>query len=577
MYQSLFPSDHFAAFAFSSADILFEVDASGAILFAEGATGGLLERPGSELVGSEFASIVSEQHRKRLGNIFNALERLNRIDAVSLHLISKQGGTVPFRLSGVHVDHKGGRYYLSLRSETEMQSPRDLDIRDPASGLLEKESFSIKASERLSQAAEKGEAVDVTIVDFPGLEEMLESLGRERAKMLLRVIGEYLREQAVDTDAAGVIDRKSYSIITPGALDKKQLADGLQEEVARKVGSDVKLQITTRQVKTASEEYPLTQQDTANAILYTLNKFANERGEDFDIESLNESYEEMLDSTLEHITEFRRTLNESDFEMAFQPIVNIRSGMVHHYECLVRLNSREKFSNPFEFISFGEQSGLINEFDLAVTQKALALLHAKRKQGQKVALAINLSGRSLGSNLFLDSFLSMLRDAQSVRTSLIVEITESYKIENMEMANDFIQTLRSEGNLVCLDDFGSGESSFDYLRYLNVDFVKIDGSYVRDSMKTERGRKLLKAMANLCNSLEMTTIGEMVETEREAEFLYECGVKYGQGYLIGKPETDVKVLESYGKVTHTYSGIFNARRFKSYDEDESQPASAQIA
>lgn len=571
MHKITHPSDHFAAFAFSSADLLFELDEQATILFAEGATSVLLSRSREELAGRQMAEIIDEAHHKRLANTLNSLERLTRIDAITLTLCTKDGTPVDFRVSGLYVNHKGGRYYLSMRVEADMQSPQDLDTRDTETGLVDKETFAIKASEHLTQAAEKGEQMNLTILDFPGLKEMLDTLGEANAKLLMKVIGDYVKDQSVDGEAAGVIKRDSYSIITPGTLKEEELVEGIREEARSKVSDDLDLKVIAHTVETTSDEYPLSAQDTANAVLYTINKFANERGEAFDIHSLNESYEEMLEATIQHVCEFRRTLSEDDFVMAFQPIVNLRNGLVHHHECLVRLNNRDKFSNPFEFISFGEQSGLINEFDLAITEKAIEIIKRfKQQEGIPVMLAINLSGRSLGSNLFLDSLLSLIRDHPELRSQIMFEVTESYKIESMQMANDFIQTLRVEGHEVCLDDFGSGESSFDYLRYLHVDYVKIDGSYVRDSMKTERGRRLLKAMAGLCRTLSMKMIGEMVETKKEAEFLYECGVVYGQGYLIGKPETDETVLAHHGKVLPEFGGLFNVRRFKA--EGEASPS-----
>jgi EAL domain-containing protein (putative c-di-GMP-specific phosphodiesterase class I) len=367
-----------------------------------------------------------------------------------------------------------------------------------------------------------------------------------------------------------VIDRVSYSILTPATIDTDAIIEDLKTIARREVDLDFTLNIRTSTVSSASDEYPMSATDTANAVLYTMNKFAKQKGGDFTIQSLNESYEEMLETTLQHITEFRKTLTGQEFTLAFQPIVNIRTGAVHHHECLVRLHNSNTFKNPFEFITFGEQSGIINEFDLVIAHKVLDILEAERKAGRQTRLAINVSGKSLGSNLFLDTFLNLLREHKHLRGDLIVEITESYKIENMQMADDFVQTLRTEGSEVCLDDFGSGDSSFDYLRHLLVDFVKIDGSYVRDAMKTERGRTLLKAMANLCRHLDIQAIGEMVETEKEAEFLWECGVQYGQGYLFGKPDTDPTVLHAHGKTPATYSGIFNARRFRSDDEENAR-------
>jgi EAL domain-containing protein (putative c-di-GMP-specific phosphodiesterase class I) len=555
------PSDHFAAFAFSSADLLFEVDKNGFIVFAEGATSVLLHRERSGLTGVRLADIVTKKQHKRFYNMLDSLERLTRIDAISLNLLDENGSPVLFRVSGLYVNHRGGRYYLSLRAESELQSPQDLDTRDTQTGVMDQDTFAIKASERLAQAAEKGEAANLTILDFPGLKDMLDTLGESNAKLLMQVIGDYVKDHSVDGE--------SYSIITPGKMDKQELVAGLKQEAKTKVSESIDLDIVAHTVETESDEYPLSPQDTANAVRYTINKFASERGEGFTIHSLNESYEEMLDETLKHVVAFRRTLNEDDYEMAFQPIVSLRDGLVHHHECLVRLNSKEQFSNPFEFINFGEQSGLINEFDLAITNKAIEIIREYKTKDIPVVLAINLSGRSLGSNLFLDTLLNVLRDNEDIRPQLMFEITESFKIDSMSMANDFIKTLRDEGHEVCLDDFGSGESSFDYLRHLHVDYVKIDGSYVRDSMKTVRGRKLLRAMAGLCRQLDMKMIGEMVETKKEAEFLHECGVLYGQGYLIGKPDTDVNVLSSHGKTLSTFSGLFNIRRFQSDNESQS--------
>jgi PAS domain S-box-containing protein len=560
------PSDHFAAFAFSAADILCEVDSNGEIMFADGATHGLLGYSADELHHRLFKEIICANHHERLKNIFESLRHRARLDTVAITFISKDGEEVAFRLSGVHMPHKGERYYFSLRCEALIHTPEELESQELETGLLKKEAFAVRAGKHIAKANAQGEEVQVTIVDIPGLSDVLDTLTQEQAIQLMHSIGDYIKSKAVHKEAAGVIDRGSYSIITPGSTKKEEIINGIKG-IAQTQIKGLNLRVEATNVSTTSEEYPLSEQDLANAVLYTINRFAETKGEAFSIKTLNESYEEMLDLTLEHISSFRKTLNGDEFSIAFQPIVNLRTGIVHHHECLVRLHENKKFSNPFEFITFGEQAGLINEFDLAITEKVLQLLRDYKAQSNPVMLAINLSGRSLSSNIFIDTFLSLLRDYADVRGQLMIEITESFKIDNMTMANDFIQTLRKEGNLVCLDDFGVGESSFNYLRYLQVDFVKIDGSYVRDSMQTDRGRRLLKAMASLCRNLDMMMIGEMVETQKEAEFLYESGVQYGQGYHIGKPSTDEAILNTHGKITNNYSGLFAVRRFKEEEEE----------
>ena len=183
-------------------------------------------------------------------------------------------------------------------------------------------------------------------------------------------------------------------------------------------------------------------------------------------------------------------------------------------------------------------------------------------------VAVNLSGKSLSSSLFIDALEKILDQAGRRRPQIIIEITESSKIENIQIANAFIQRLRKAGNRVCLDDFGAGESSFDYLRNLHVDFVKIDGSYVKESLLTVRGREMLKAMSSLCKDLGMVTIGEFVEDEKAAKLLWECGVKFGQGYFLGKPDMDAEVLANCSKPTPFYGGVMHVRDFSDKNKNK---------
>ena len=122
----------------------------------------------------------------------------------------------------------------------------------------------------------------------------------------------------------------------------------------------------------------------------------------------------------------------------------------------------------------------------------------------------------------------MLKDCGDIRDELMFEVTESAKITDLESTNAFLQSLRDLGHHVCLDDFGAGAAAFQYLRALDVDYVKIDGVYVREEFTTPNGKVLLKSMASLCSDLKIQTVGEFVETEEVAQFLHQVGVNYGQ-------------------------------------------------
>jgi EAL domain-containing protein (putative c-di-GMP-specific phosphodiesterase class I) len=154
-------------------------------------------------------------------------------------------------------------------------------------------------------------------------------------------------------------------------------------------------------------------------------------------------------------------------------------------------------------------------------------------------IAINLSGRSLGNVAFVAALHDLLKSYPAQRSRLAFEITESARIGDLELTNRFIQSLRAEGHKVCLDDFGAGAAAFQYLRALEVDIVKIDGQYLRGAVEGGKSRAFLKAMAGLCRDLKIETIAEMVEDRRYLPVIEDCGIRYAQGYLFGKPEADI--------------------------------------
>ncbi|MNS76297.1 Cyclic di-GMP phosphodiesterase YfgF [compost metagenome] len=124
------------------------------------------------------------------------------------------------------------------------------------------------------------------------------------------------------------------------------------------------------------------------------------------------------------------------------------------------------------------------------------------------------------------------------RRRLIVEVTETAALADIAAANRRLSALRDAGIKVCIDDFGAGSAAFDYLRGLSVDAVKIDGAFVRDIDRDARTRTLIGHLVELCGSLGMTTIAEMIETEDAARAVQDLGVNYGQGWLFGRAEAE---------------------------------------
>jgi EAL domain-containing protein (putative c-di-GMP-specific phosphodiesterase class I)/GGDEF domain-containing protein len=560
--------DRFVAFAFASADILIELEPnSDRIVYANGAILGFLDKTPEELQGTSFFELVDEGDRDKCKDLLLILRKIQRVDKEGFSLVGRNGAPLQVTMSGFHLGNVRDNIFLSISVHRDNENAvAAIFRRDLYSGLLKKDIFIEYANEKIREAVAAGENVQITLLDFPELKAMLDSLPADVATALMSEISEYLREQSVDGDMAGIIGEGAYSVVHHHALNTQKIVDDIvtMTQRADPEGKGVSARASTIDAKPEH----LTPTDSANALLYTINKFASTQGKEFSLESLASGYQEMLQETVVRITEFKQVVQAEKFDIAYQPIVDLKNAIIHHYESLVRLKDGSQFTNPYDFITFGEQSGTIIEFDLSMLQRVIETLHLAAKKNNMPLVAVNLSGRSLSSSLFMDAVEKLLVQAGRRRPQVILEVTESAKIDDIHSANKFIQSLRAAGNRVCLDDFGAGESSFDYLRNLHVDFVKIDGSYVKESLLTMRGREMLKAMSALCKDLGMVTIGEFVEDERAAKLLWECGVKFGQGYYLGKPDMDAEVLANCSKPTPFYGGIMHVRDFSDRNKNK---------
>ena len=236
----------------------------------------------------------------------------------------------------------------------------------------------------------------------------------------------------------------------------------------------------------------------------------------------------MVKETVKRVVEVRETVSNDDIELNFQPIVDLKTGAVHHYEVLSRLKNGQ---SPFDLVCFAEQVGLIADFDLMVCRRVVAMLDAYERRG--MPLAVNLSARSMESRAFGQALIALLGRFPRMRGQLKFELTESAAITDPEPVDLLIRALRKRSYKVCLDDFGSGAAAFHYLRAFSFDYVKIDGMYVRSTGRRDHG--ILKGMAALCHELGVVSVAEMIETKVQADRLKRLGIDLGQGYFYGRP------------------------------------------
>lgn len=228
-----------------------------------------------------------------------------------------------------------------------------------------------------------------------------------------------------------------------------------------------------------------------------------------------------------------------EFEILFQPIVDINLGSIHYFEALARFQSVCGKESPYDRITSAEKVGLIGDFDLAMIRRVLGWLPTAPAVDGAPRIAVNISGQSLGSAEWVAALCALLHDNPWSRGRLMFEITETAHLGNLVAANAFVQRLRRLGYPVCLDDFGAGAANFEYLSSLEVDVVKLDGAAVQGGRAARKGGAFLKALVGVCRDLGVATVAEMIEDEATLVFVRDCGVRYVQGYLFGKPSADI--------------------------------------
>ena len=232
-----------------------------------------------------------------------------------------------------------------------------------------------------------------------------------------------------------------------------------------------------------------------------------------------------------------RAAEENRLELFFQPIVAIGSEAAPSFhELTVRLRGDDgELVPPSEFIPAAERYNVMSVIDRWVVLQAVQLLRERQRRGVPLpTLAVNLSGTSLNEQSFLDFALQNVGDAQ-IAAALCFEITETAAVTNLTDAIHFMRALQARGCRFALDDFGSGISSFLYLKTLPVDFLKIDGQFIRQIAEDRVDRSMVEAICKVGKALGIATVAESVETAAVLAELERLGVDFVQGYYLARP------------------------------------------
>jgi diguanylate cyclase (GGDEF)-like protein len=426
---------------------------------------------------------------------------------------------------------------LALRV-AELEAERALMLRlaraDSLTGLLNRAAFTDALGERLAMARAYGEPIALFAIDIDRFKHLNESLGHTGADLLLAEVGARLSADAARGELVGRLGGDEFVLATPD-VDVARRAERLMAALSqpfsiagRTVAPGVSLGVAMGP-KDTDEAGEL--QHFADRALARAKAQGGRRWSAFDAE-LRAEHERRR--TLE--TQLRRAIPAGEIEPWYQPVVDAADGRTIGVEVLARWRHPEDgLLTPAAFVPIAEELGLIGRIDEAVFEAACARAAPWVGDGLIDFVSCNVSPRDLLDPGFSRKLIGRLAQTDLPPTALTVEITETFLLQDMELARRHIERLAARGVHIALDDFGTGYSNLRALANLPIHTVKLDRSLIDDVAHSPRVSRLVSSMMHAARALDVRVVAEGVEEEAQAIILRAAGCDRMQGYWFARP------------------------------------------
>ncbi|PKQ15598.1 MAG: hypothetical protein CVT67_08730 [Actinobacteria bacterium HGW-Actinobacteria-7] len=412
---------------------------------------------------------------------------------------------------------------------------------DPLTGLYNRRHFERELQRQIDEHARMGASGAVLWFDLDHFKDINDTLGHAMGDELLRVFGEHLQSVTRAESVVARLGGDEFGMLIPHA------------SVTEALGAAARLVKGFSGRTFSAGEHEVTVSASAGVVIYpehgqsTSELLARADIAMYDAKSRGGNQVVKYDSEdairtdiairMEAAETIREALREDRFLLHAQPIRSSATATRQGFELLLRLRDADgKLVFPGDIISTAERLGLISDIDRWLAQRAIRLLALAQTEGHDVQFAINLSGSAFGDSTLLEVIRTEFAATGVEPERLIIEITESTTIADIAAARRFILALREIGCRFSLDDFGSEESSYYYLKHLPIDFLKIDGSLVTGMTTHPSDAPFVSAIVETCRGLNIQTVAEYVESEQDYDAINLAGVDFVQGYHVGVPE-----------------------------------------
>ena len=410
--------------------------------------------------------------------------------------------------------------------------------QDPLTGLLNRNGFLKRSREELERNLRSGKRLALAFLDLDGFKELNDTLGHAAGDRFLEILSRRMSEVMEGKGSLGRIGGDEFVVLAEEKDDLlfERLFTDLLEQVSRPVAFEEGHFQTTVSVGVAI--YPddgLTVEELLRKADLTM-YHAKSAGKNT-IRFFEKAIEENVREWYEKGTALRQAIARKEFELYFQPQVDVRNNRLMGVEALIRWNRPDKgMMLPASFIPLAEETGLIHPVGDWVMEEALSLLEKWERKGYpSFWLAVNVSARQFRSESFWSDLESRFDRYPASASRLSLELTESLLVGDSGVSAGRIASLRKRGVTFVIDDFGTGYSSLSYLTRLPVDSIKIPQEFVLRMKENDRDRKMVEIIAHMARNLDLVLIGEGAESNLEIRMLRDLGCFVIQGFSISRP------------------------------------------
>jgi len=555
--QLLLESEHrYRDLVETSHDLIWVTDVEGRFTYLNNAAHEIFGLPSKDLLGRCFFNFEGGESHISNRRFLAALRRHGEVRNYITHVVTADGKD---RWIGINarIAHDDNGEPLGIRgtardiTEQHLAAARieHLALHDSLTELPNRHSLQRRIEDELH-----GNGVGALLfVDIDHFKYVNDNFGHRTGDQLIIGVGSVLRDVA--RAMKGELFRlggDEFALHLPNVLRREatEIAESALDAVRRyRFRVNEQKIVSSISVSVGIALYPFHGHDVPSLLsnvdiaMYQAKDLGRNRYMLFDQESDN------LRSTHKRVhwaKKLRDALDDDRLELFAQPVVRLKDLKPVSHEILVRIRDDEgQHILPANFVELAESLGLIQEIDMRVVQKLLQFMEENQLQGKKLRYFVNLSRNSISDERWIGRFVDMLQGSSVDHGQLVFEISETTAMSEIDVTLTFIRRLKDMGCRFALDDFGAGFSSFYYLKRFDVDYLKIDGSFIRDLAQDEGCRIFVRALNEVARELNKQVIAERVETPEVLKILLEMGAQFGQGYLFRKP---LPLMQTIGDV-----------------------------